>query len=98
MIKDLPENNLENAKNENNITAQLIKKDSSEIPNKIYLQNLVSDNAEDLKKYAMNGILYLCGGVSMGLEVTNELEKILGKDEMKKLENESRFIKELWGK
>ena len=46
----------------------------------------------------MNGILYLCGGVSMGLEVTNELEKILGKDEMKKLENESRFIKELWGK
>jgi hypothetical protein len=40
LIKDLPENNLENAKNENNITAQLIKKESSEIPNKIYLQNL----------------------------------------------------------
>ena len=83
---------------EEGIIERIVTAFSRDQEKKIYLQNLVSDNAEDLKKYAMNGILYLCGGVSMGLEVTNELEKILGKDEMKKLENESRFIKELWGK
>ena len=44
-----------------------------------------------------NTVIYICGGVSMGAEVTERLSKHLSHDVIKKMESDNRLIKELWG-
>lgn len=65
---------------------------------KFYIQNVLAQNAEKLKDYISKGIIYVCGGVSMGHEVNLELEKIFTKEGLKKKENDNEYIKEFWGK
>ena len=65
---------------------------------KFYIQNVLTQNAEILKDAMNKGIIYVCGGVSMGHEVNLELEKIFTKERLKKKENENEYVKEFWGK
>jgi len=66
---------------------------------KHYVQNILSESKTELENFLLHeeSIIYICGGVSMGAEVVATLEKIFTKDFVKKLENENRLIKELWG-
>lgn len=65
---------------------------------KIYIQNVLNQNAECLKDVMSKGIIYVCGGVSMGHEINLELERIFTKEGLKKKEAENQYIKEFWGK
>jgi len=65
---------------------------------KYYIQKILEQNADVLRNLISEGIIYVCGGVSMGHEVNLELEKIFSKEGMKKKENEKHYIKEFWGK
>ena len=65
---------------------------------KLYIQNILIQNSEILKDAMSKGIIYVCGGVSMGHEVNLELEKIFTKEGLKRKESENEYIKEFWGK
>ena len=43
------------------------------------------------------GYFYICGNQKMGHDVQDILKEFLGEEELKALEKEKRFIKELWG-
>ncbi len=66
---------------------------------KLYIQNVLSLNAANIIDALREGIIYVCGGVSMGYEVNLELERIFAKDGLlKQKEAENKYIKEFWGK
>jgi sulfite reductase alpha subunit-like flavoprotein len=66
---------------------------------KYYVQDVILESKSELEHLLLHkeSIIYICGGVSMGAEVTATLEKILCKEVVKRLESENRLIKELWG-
>ena len=65
---------------------------------KYYLQTVLFQNAQALKEHMTKGIIYVCGGVSMGHEINLGLENIFTKEGLKKKERENEYIKEFWGK
>jgi sulfite reductase alpha subunit-like flavoprotein len=83
-----------------NIIDKLYLAFSRDQEEKMYIQNAFVNNFNDNKSYydIENSYIYVCGGVSMGQSLNNELEKNLGKEFMLKLEKEQRYIKEFWGK
>jgi len=64
-----------------------------------YVQDLLEDKKDILEKMLVSeqGSLFVCGGVDMGNDVVKTLENILSVSFMKKLTNEKRLFKELWG-
>jgi NADPH-ferrihemoprotein reductase len=66
---------------------------------KFYVQDIINHKKSELEDMIINqeSIVYVCGGVSMGAEVVNILEKHFTKEHLKKMEAENRLIKELWG-
>merc|ERR1712032_704806 len=65
---------------------------------KNYIQDVFVKNIDLVKNNLEGCFIYVCGGVSMGNSLHNELENNLGKEFMQKLEKEKRYIKEFWGK
>ena len=81
---------------------------SREQKEKIYVQHLISKNANETwdlldKKGAY---IYVCGGVRMGSDVSAALQQIIcekgdmgsaeGKSYLEKLQSSGRFVQELW--
>ena len=81
---------------------------SREQAEKVYVQHLLSKNAEDT--YTLiekeKASIYVCGGVKMGHDVTEALKEIMStqgemsmddaKDYLANLASEGRFVQELW--
>lgn len=65
---------------------------------KYYVQHVVEELKENIEQLTKGELkIYICGGVSMGQEVIRTLEKILGNETLKKLEQNNLIVKELWG-
>ena len=81
---------------------------SREQNDKVYVQHLLSKNAEDTWSLINDGVasIYVCGGVKMGHDVTEALKEIVStqgqmsvtdaKDYLAKLSSDGRYIQELW--
>jgi len=75
---------------------------------KVYVQHLLQQNAEETWRYidTDGAYLYVCGGVRMGHDVSNALKEIFvaeggmsadaAKEYLSKLTDEGRFVQELW--
>jgi NADPH-ferrihemoprotein reductase len=81
---------------------------SREQKEKVYVQNLLSQNAKETWNLidAESASIYVCGGVRMGNDVTEALKEILStqgqmsfddaKNYLAKLAADGRFVQELW--
>ncbi len=68
---------------------------------KVYVQDLIRENAEQVREALMdkNGQFFICGAMEMGKAVEKLLEEIFGdggEDYLKKMKTDKRFAKELW--
>lgn len=92
-----------------NILKNLVTAFSRDSETKIYVQNKLSELKKDVLQLLIEkkSTIYLCGNVNMGKEVSNFFENLLtehfsnnnedAKKFLKELEQNNRFIKELWG-
>lgn len=76
---------------------------------KIYVQNILKKNYDDLYDFIKNrnGVIYICGATQMGKDVIEVMENVWmekelktkeqAKEEIKSLESKKQLIKELWG-
>ena len=92
----------------NGILSKLHLAFSREQQEKVYVQNLLAQNAKDTWKliHQDGGHIYVCGGVKMGNDVMDALKKIVSdegsmsmdsaKDYLSKLSTEGRYVQELW--
>lgn len=71
---------------------------SREQSHKIYVQHRVTERADVIKQYiAEGGYVYVCGAVSMGKSIRDELASMLGSvADVERIQKEGRFIEELW--
>lgn len=81
---------------------------SREQKEKVYVQNLLKQNAKETWKLINNegGHIYVCGGVKMGNDVMETLKSIASeegnlsidsaKEFLNKLSSEGRYVQELW--
>lgn len=81
------------------IIKQVFTAFSRDQESKFYVQDIINHKKSEFENMIINqeSIIYICGGVSMGAEVVNILEKHFTKEHLKKMEGENRLIKELWG-
>jgi NADPH-ferrihemoprotein reductase len=81
------------------IIKQVFTAFSRDQESKFYVQDIINHKISEFENMIINqeSIIYICGGVSMGAEVVNILEKHFTKEHLKKMEGENRLIKELWG-
>jgi NADPH-ferrihemoprotein reductase len=82
---------------------------SRELEQKVYVQDLVIKNKEEIANslFEQNGIFYICGSMAMGKAVIAKLSEIAanfykidaaeGHKKVEELEKSKRIIKELWG-
>lgn len=66
---------------------------------KVYVQHKIMENKDYIDRLIKkkNAYIFICGGVNMGSDVMKTIEEIIGLPDVKKLENEKRLFKELWG-
>ncbi len=71
---------------------------SREKKEKVYVQHLLSKNADEIKDLVegRGGYVYVCGGTRMGMDVVFALKGVLGEDYVKKMQGEGRLVQELW--
>jgi len=74
---------------------------SREQKHKVYVQNMMEDNQEELWNMIQAGAhFYVCGATNMGKSVVDVLKKIGEKkgqpDITKKMQDEGRLVQELW--
>ena len=64
-----------------------------------YVQDVIEEEKDLISKLIIkqNGYVFICGGVSMGQDVTKKLETLFGISFLRQLEHEKRLFKELWG-
>jgi len=87
------------SQHDNKVISDLHLAFSREDPKKkLYVQNLVTQQAESLRRMLgeQKGVFYICGSNAMGKSVQTELKNILGDDVYAEVEKEKRLIKELW--
>ncbi|CAK9031031.1 NADPH--cytochrome P450 reductase 3 (CPR) (P450R) [Durusdinium trenchii] len=77
---------------------EMITAFSREQKEKIYVQHRLREKSGDVKQMIDNGgYIFVCGATSMGKQVRDELEKILGSaDYLERLKTEQRYVEELW--
>jgi sulfite reductase (NADPH) flavoprotein alpha-component len=65
---------------------------------KIYVQDRIRENAKDIKKWLESGAyFYICGDKKkMAKDVRQVLIEILGNEFLDKLENEGRYLKDIY--
>ncbi|MCQ4318392.1 sulfite reductase subunit alpha [Stutzerimonas zhaodongensis] len=65
---------------------------------KVYVQHLLRDAAEDVRRWVTAGAcIYLCGSLEgMGREVQQILAGVLGEDQLQQLEDEGRYRRDLY--
>ena len=83
---------------ENNLS-KLYTAFSRDTEKKEYVQHKILENKDFFNDLISNknAYVFICGGVSMGVDVMKAIEDIISLPEVKKLENEKRIFKELWG-
>jgi NADPH-ferrihemoprotein reductase len=77
---------------------ELVTAFSREQAHKIYVQHRLKDRAADVKQFIdEGGYVYVCGAVSMGKSIREELAAMLGSiAQVDRLQKEGRFVEELW--
>jgi sulfite reductase alpha subunit-like flavoprotein len=81
------------------VVHQVLTAFSRDSDKKFYVQDLLKLHSDSLIENLTkeNSLIYICGGVSMGSQVIETLSKHISPEFVKKMENENRLIKELWG-
>ena len=77
---------------------------SREQSQKVYVQHLLAQHAEETRSLVMDqgAYIYVCGGVKMGHDVQEALKEIVGpsvsnpKEYMDRLASQGRYVQELW--
>lgn len=70
---------------------------SRESQDKVYVQNLLEEDAEKVLALVESGAyVFVCGSTAMGHDVLKFFESRLGKERVQELEKEARLVKELW--
>jgi len=77
---------------------ELVTAFSREQAHKVYVQHRLKDRANDIAAMMKDGAyIYVCGAVSMGKSIRDELVTILGNSEqLDRLQRDGRFVEELW--
>jgi len=77
---------------------ELVTAFSREQQHKIYVQHRLHERAQEVKELIEQGAyIYVCGAVSMGKAVRDELVSMLGSTVVvDRMQKDGRFVEELW--
>jgi sulfite reductase alpha subunit-like flavoprotein len=64
---------------------------------KVYVQDKVRLHKRQIKEFVKEGgMIFICGGVSMGKSVKEQIANILTREEFQMMTNKHRIVEELW--
>ena len=70
---------------------------SREQKEKVYVQNIIAKEAKMVGELVKGGAwVYVCGATAMGADVVKAVKDIVGAEKVRKMQEEGKFIQELW--